>query len=243
MPDEFSIPERRPLVRLFPALRLVGAIRQAFDFRKLLIAALGLAIFQAGWTLLDRLVPAAADTTPALLSPSLASNGPSEPNFWSSEALAGLHYRLSEPFRLLATPLFALLEPGAGWLRMLHATSSVIWLIVVWSICGGAIARIAIVQAAAMQQTGIIAAMRFALAKSRPLIMAPLCPLVGVVFLAVFCGIRATLPRAVGRAHTRGHRSGLPARRGIGDDLARRRPGGRLAPLARRDGQRSRRRP
>jgi hypothetical protein len=187
VPDEFSIPERRQLVRLFPALRLVGAIRQAFDLRKLLTAALGLAILQAGWTLLDQLVPAAADTTPALLSPSLASKGPSEPGFWSSETLVGLHNRLSEPFRLLATPLFALLEPGAGWLRMLHATLSVIWLIVVWGICGGAISRIAIVQAAAQRQTSITTALRFALDKSGPLIMAPLCPLFGVTFLALIC--------------------------------------------------------
>jgi hypothetical protein len=187
VPDEFSIPERRQLVRLFPALRLFGAIRLAFDLRKLLIAALGLAIFQSGWTLLDQLVPAAADTTPALFAPSLAWKGPSEPGFWSSETLAELHYRLSEPFRLLATPLFALLEPGTGWLRMLHAISSVIWLIVVWGICGGAIARIAIVQAARQRQTSTTAALRFALAKSGPLIMAPLCPLFGVAFLAVIC--------------------------------------------------------
>ena len=35
VPDEVSIPDRRSLTRLFPALRLVGAIRQAFDLRKL----------------------------------------------------------------------------------------------------------------------------------------------------------------------------------------------------------------
>ena len=187
MPDEFSIPERRQLVRLFPALRLVGAIRQAFDLRKLLIAALGLAILQAGWTFLDQLVPKAADTTPALFSSAAAWTGPTETRFSSPETLAELHHRLSEPFRLLATPLFAFLEPGGGWLRSLHATLSMIWLIVVWGICGGAITRIAIVQAATQRQTSTTAALRFALAKSRPLIMAPLCPLFGVTFLALIC--------------------------------------------------------
>ena len=49
---------------------------------------------------------------------------------------------------------------------MLHALSSLIWLIVVWGICGGAIARIAIVQAAAMRQTGSIDALRFAVANA-----------------------------------------------------------------------------
>ena len=73
MPEEVSIRDRRSLTRLFPALRLVGAIRQAFDLRKLIIAALGLVLLQPGWTLLDRLVPATADTTPDVFAPSIAS--------------------------------------------------------------------------------------------------------------------------------------------------------------------------
>lgn len=187
MPDEFSDPERRQLARFQIALRLTGAIRQAFDLRKLLIAALGLGIFQAGWTFLDQLVPEAADTTPASSWFTIAGTGRPETHFTSPEILDRLHHRLSEPLRLLATPMFAMLEPGAGWLRMLHATLSVIWLIVVWGICGGAISRIAIVQAAAQRQTSATAALRFAVAKSGSLIMAPLCPLLGVAFLAAIC--------------------------------------------------------
>ena len=53
MPEEVSIPDRRSLTRFFPALRLVGAIRLAFDLRKLIIAAIGLALLQPGWSLLD----------------------------------------------------------------------------------------------------------------------------------------------------------------------------------------------
>ena len=189
MPDEVLIPDRRALTRLFPALRLVGAIRQAFDLRKLLIAALGLALLQPGWTLLDRLVPAAAGTTPDLFSPSVAVKSVSEPDFWSWETVSGLHFRLSEPVRLLAAPLFALVEPGARWGRMIHALLSVIWLIAVWGICGGAISRIAIVRAATTRQTRSIDALRFALANAGPLILAPLCPLFGIAFCALFDGL------------------------------------------------------
>jgi hypothetical protein len=185
VPDEVSIPDRRSLTRLFPALRLVGAIRQAFDLRKLIIAALGLALLQPGWTLLDRLVPSAADTTPDLLAPTIWAKSVSEPDFWSWETVSGLHFRLSEPVRLLTAPLFAFVEPGAGWGRMMHALLSLIWLIAVWGICGGAISRIAIVQAATMRQTGSIDALRFALAKAGPLILAPLCPLLGIAFCAL----------------------------------------------------------
>ena len=186
MPDEVSIPDRRSLTRSFPALRLLGAIRQAFDLRKLLIAALGIALLQPGWTLLDRLVPAAAATTPDMFAPSIFVKSVSEPEFWSWETVSGLHFRLSEPVRLLAVPLFAFVEPGAGWERMLHALLSVIWLIAVWGICGGAIARIAIVRAATARQTRSIDALRFALANAGPLILAPLCPLLGIAFCALF---------------------------------------------------------
>jgi hypothetical protein len=185
VPDEVSIPDRRTLTRLFPALRLIGAIRQAFDLRKLIIAALGLALLQPGWMLLDRLVPGASDTTPDLFAPSISLKTSSEPNFWSWETVSGLHFRLTEPVRLLATPLFALVEPGAGWGRMTHSLLSVIWLIAVWGICGGAISRIAIVQAATMRQTGSINALRFALANAGSLILAPLFPLFGVAFCAL----------------------------------------------------------
>jgi hypothetical protein len=187
VPDEFSIPERRPFTRLFPAVRLLGAIRQAFDLRKLLIAALGLAIFQAGSTLLDHLAPSAAGTTPELTAPVLASTSPADPDFWSSETVSRLHFRLSEPVRLLAGPLFTFLEPGAGWLRMVQAILRVIWLIIVWGICGGAISRIAVVHAAATRQTSTPDAIRFALAHASSLIVAPLCPLFGVAFLTLLC--------------------------------------------------------
>jgi hypothetical protein len=185
VPDEVSIPDRRSLTRLFSALRLLGAMRQAFDLRKLIIAALGLALLQPAWALLDLIVPSAADTTPDLLAQSSTFNSLSEPDFWSWNTVSGLHFRLSEPVRLLATPLFAFVDPGAGWARMMHALLSLIWLITVWGICGCAISRIAIVQAATMRQTRCIDALRFALANAGPLVLAPLCPLIGVAF----CGL------------------------------------------------------
>jgi hypothetical protein len=180
VPEEVSIHDRRPLSRIFPALRLVGAIRQAFDLRKLIIAALGLALLQPGWSLLDQLVPSTADTTPD----PIASFGPAvnltEPGLWSRDTILDLHARLSEPYRLLATPLFALVDPTSGWQRMLHGLLSVIWLLIVWGICGGAIARIAIVQVAAIRQMTVIEALRFAITHAGPLIVTPLCPLLGV---------------------------------------------------------------
>jgi hypothetical protein len=85
---------------------------------------------------------------------------------------------------------------------MLHALSSLIWLFIVWGFCGGAIARIVIVQVATMQQPRVIEALRFAVGRAGPLIMAPICPLIGVAFCAAIgasFGLLYRLP-AVGPA-------------------------------------------
>jgi hypothetical protein len=184
VPDEVSIPDRRSLTRLLPTLRLVGAIRLAFDLRKLIIAVIGLALLQLGWSLLDRLIPAAAANTPDVFESVLKANNAAGPGFgwWYDET--GLRTRVLEPFRILATPLLALVQPARGWVEMFHSLLSVVWVTVVWGVCGGAICRIAIVQVAQTRQTGIVAALRFAVKNSGPLIMAPLCPLIGVAFCA-----------------------------------------------------------
>jgi hypothetical protein len=180
VPDEVSIPGRRSWNRFLPALRLVGAIRQAFDLRKLVIAALGLALLQSGWSLLDRLVPAAVDATPDVFESSAPTHTLSENDLWSSINLSQYYYRLTEPARLLTAPLLALVEPGSSWGQMLHALLSAIWLLAVWGICGGAISRIAIVQIETMRTTKLIDAVRFALQSAGPLFLAPLCPLIGL---------------------------------------------------------------
>jgi hypothetical protein len=186
MPDEVPISFRRSVNRLLPALRLVGAIRLAFDIRKLAIAALGLALLQSGWSLLDHLVPAVGDATPDVFELSTPATNAAQPALWPWVNVGQSHFRLAEPVRLLVAPLFALIEPGSSWAQMVHALLSLIWLIVVWGICGGAIARIAIVQIATMRTTKLIDAVRFALQAAGPLILAPLCPLIGLAFCAAF---------------------------------------------------------
>jgi hypothetical protein len=202
--DEAPNLDRRTLRRLFPGLRLVGAIRLAFDLRKLVIAALGLALLQLGWSILDRLSPESAAVTPDVVGTVGVAGIERGVETWSWEGLAGLHRRLSEPVRALTSLLLAFLEPGSGWRTMLHALLSVMWLIVIWGICGGAIARIAIVQVAKMRQTGIGEALRFALRSAVPLILAPCCPLLGLLFCAAIgaaFGLLYRLP-AVGPALT-----------------------------------------
>jgi hypothetical protein len=175
--------DRRALVHVFPALRLAAAIRLAFDLRKLVIAALGIALLQLGWSLLDVLFSGSASVTPRFGS--AAGDAPFEADTnlpWQTVAL--LHQRLTEPARALATPLFALVDHRGGWKQMAHALLGLGWLIAVWGICGGAIARIAIVQVARLRQAGIGEALRFSLKSAGPLIISALCPL----FVLALCG-------------------------------------------------------
>jgi hypothetical protein len=107
---------------------------------------------------------------------------------WTGRGASELLFRLSEPVRLLIKPLQALFDPRNGWRTMLCACLALVWMIVVWTICGGAIARIAVVQIATTRQTGIGAALQFARKRAGSLVLAPLCPLLGVAFLGAILG-------------------------------------------------------
>jgi hypothetical protein len=182
--DELVNLDRRALRRLFPGLRLLGAVRLAFDLRKLAIAALSLGLLQLGWLIADRLLPASAALVTDLFGAAPAAAVEPGPEAWSWERIAGLHWRLSEPIRALTAPLSAFLEPGSSWRTMLRALVCLTWLIVVWSFFGGAIARIVIVQIANTRQTGIAEALRFSLRRASALVLAPCCPVLALVFCA-----------------------------------------------------------
>jgi hypothetical protein len=68
---------------------------------------------------------------------------------------------------------------------MLHALVGLVWLMIVWGLCGGAIARIAVIQEAQMRQPGIGEGLWFAGRSAGPLIVTPLCPLLALAFCAL----------------------------------------------------------
>ncbi len=153
--------DRRFLRRVFPGLRLVGAIRLAFDLRKLIIAALGLALLQLGWLILDGLFPASAAVTPNVSTTGLPIDLDFRAETWTLATFRQAHEQLSEPFRNLVGPLLALFDPRSHWPARLHAVLAMSWLFAVWGICGGAICRIAVVRIARMEQAGVGAAIAF----------------------------------------------------------------------------------
>ncbi len=195
MAGEGSNLDRALVLRQFPGLRLLSAIRLAFDLRKLIVAAAGLVLLQLGWSIMDWILPASADVTPELSWTSEVV-GLSPLRLVGANSLGAFAVeRLLEPTRFLVAPLRALVEPGGGWGRMLHGLIGLLLLVVIWGICGGAIARIALVQIANERKLAIADAFRFAFRSAIPLWLAPLCPLLGLACCALIAAAFGALYR------------------------------------------------
>jgi hypothetical protein len=184
-------------------IRLLRAIRLAFDLKKLVLAALGLIVLQAGWELLDRLFPGSSAVTPDVFdvarNPGTVAGVILDSIVW--ELIPSAAWRVTEPARMLASPLSSLFSLGKGAWWFLHALLASVWAIVVWGIVGGAISRMALVQVSQMHWLGPLGAVRFALKFAAPLIATPLCPLLGVGLCAFVCagfGLVYRLPAGIG---------------------------------------------
>ncbi|MBV8611759.1 MAG: hypothetical protein JO034_30500 [Singulisphaera sp.] len=201
-----------PYRRLFPWVRLFRGIGVASDPKKLMLAALGLVLLHVGWAGLDRLFVASSRVTPAVLPssrwPALAhwadevgvADRGVDPE-WLARRLGGAAWRLTEPARYLVGPFLEIFSAGGDGTTFPHALLAGVWGVVVWGLIGGAIARIAMVQAALSERVGMAAALRFAGRKWLPLIVAPLSPLVAVTVFAASCaafGLLYRLPTALG---------------------------------------------
>ena len=206
MADQPSRLDEQTLERLFSWVRIFRGVGAAIDAKKLILAVLGLLVFQAGWAGLDRLFPR---PEPIVLHPGLAHPPapwaprllqPPDAAFAADRAdlqagLGAAAWRLTEPVRYLVGPFLALFALGNGWTACLHALLAAAWGALVWGIFGGAIARIAVVEAARTERIGLGEAARFARRKWLSLIGTPLCPLLGVAFFTVFCAAWGLLYR------------------------------------------------
>ncbi|HEX8199100.1 MAG TPA: hypothetical protein VF590_01335 [Isosphaeraceae bacterium] len=179
-----------------PWVRLARAVRAATDAKKLLLAALGLILMHAGWAGLDALLPGAAEASP----PADMALPPSPFGSWLGPLGAAVDAaaRAAEPARAIAAPWVALLTPGRGAAWSLHAALAALWAVLVWGPLGGAIARIAVAQAATEGRIGLGTALRYAAAKAPHLIGAPLSPFIGVGFFAGLCALLGLLYRIPG---------------------------------------------
>jgi hypothetical protein len=177
-----------PYVRLFPWVRLFRLFGVATDAKKLILAALGLVLVWAGWDVLDRIFPGSREITPAVAPPS-----PFLHQLFNIQQVATYADAVSDPIRMPARPFLAIFGLGQGALPFLHALAATLWVVLVWGVMGGAIARIAVLQVAVGEYVSLPTAVRFAVGKLRALVGAPLTPVIGVGFFATLCAVQGLL--------------------------------------------------
>jgi hypothetical protein len=181
--------------RRFPATRLFAGIGLALDGRKLLLALLGLLVTYGGWALLDRALPATADVTPAF-SPRVAAG----PLHADAATLRRAGAMAAEPIRLAVAPARAVFAIGGGSERFAHGLIGLAWAGLVWTLFGGAIARLAVIEAATGERRGMMTGLGFAARKAGSLAVAPLIPVAGVGFLVGVLALFGLLYRPAGPA-------------------------------------------
>jgi hypothetical protein len=189
------------LERLLAWGHLGRGVGVASDAKKLILAALGLVLFDLGRNGLDRLFGMTSPPGLAADRTWLAAGGGSGfgPVWASLQAdVLAAPWRLTEPVRFLAGPFLTLFALGNDVKTVTHALLAAAWGAVVWGLLGGAIARIAVVQVARTERIGIVQALRFARRRWVSLSGTPFCPLVAVGFFTVFCALFGVLYRLPG---------------------------------------------
>lgn len=193
-PEPHPGPVARPFVEVRPLLKAVGI---ATDPRKLILAALGLLALVLGWSGLNRAFGGPADP-PAGIRPGSTIHALPAPVV---EALTEAGWRITEPIRALVGPFAALFSGETGPTGWSRSALMALWSVAVWGVFGGAIARIAVVQAAGGPRVGVGSALRFALRKSGSLIGAPLTPMLAVAVISALMaafGLLYRIPGGVG---------------------------------------------
>ena len=199
MADAFGPPapaSPRPFLEFRPLLRALGI---ASDARTLTLATVGLVALLAGWSALDAAFGGPVFPFAQVLPGSALEAAPEAP----MKALADVAVLVTEPFRVVVAPFVALFRPRPGPGSWSKAALMAVWAAVVWGIAGGAIARIAVVQAAGERRVGLVTASRFALRKSPSLIGAPLTPMLAVAIFAgssALFGLACRAPWGIGAA-------------------------------------------
>ncbi|MFH1299683.1 MAG: hypothetical protein ABIK07_01385 [Planctomycetota bacterium] len=206
-----------PYKSIFPWLHLFRVFRLAVDFQKILLASAAILLLLLGNYLFNSLpfapVQQSRDNLPVqqnLLFPPQSTQRFQQPlngdlffgeNF--SQPLRSITEgrSLLEPMISFNRPVLTLFQAGANWSSLAYATTQLLWAIIVWSVFGGAITRIAAIQFAQDEHIGILAALRFSLKRILSLVSAPLLPFAGMGFFWVLClliGLFGNIPDAGG---------------------------------------------
>lgn len=186
---------------IFPWLALFRLFRMAIDLRALLPAAAGVLLTVCGWSFLG-LMFSDPDQPVGLMAEyqnnplgAIAAAVPDRPGVamptgrFAFEGFAPTAWHASEPlfgsWGHLSRPLVDVFQPEASAGAVICIALCGLWGLAVWSLFGGMITRVAVVQFAADERVGFMAALRFAAAKWPAYFLAPLWPLLGIVLCAI----------------------------------------------------------
>jgi hypothetical protein len=203
--------------RLFPWLHLTRAFWIAIDIRKLILAAAALLLASIGGVAIDQLPfglsADSGDSRQRAVWPWEESLGYDLRHGQDglSQVQGALHdpgivlWRITSnwqiallPFRRFIEPALVLFRGDASMGELADAATRSLWNLIVWSIFGGAISRMAAVQFARDQQIGIRGALVFSASRFVGYLSAPVMPLMGVAILWMLCVLGGWIGRIPG---------------------------------------------
>jgi hypothetical protein len=205
--------------RLFPWLHLTRAFWIAVDIRKLILAAAALMLVSVGFLVCDRLPFGQSNAPPEARETRIWSWEESQSLGYDlgngsdgrRELRRMIHdprqtlWRITSNWQVVLLPFREFVEPAAVLFRgdatpaqLADAAARSLWSLIVWSVFGGAISRMAAVQFARDQQIGIRRALVFSASRFPGYLSAPLMPLAGVAILWALCVLGGWIGRIPG---------------------------------------------
>ncbi|QDU09571.1 hypothetical protein [Gimesia aquarii] len=211
------ISEPIPYKTIFPWLHLFRIFRLAVDFQKIMLASAAFLLLLLGNQLFNTLpfAPPQQVRDAEQLLPQNIQFYPQTSDRFLQQRLNSIKIlgensnytifhelnerTLLEPMSSFTRPVFTLFNVGTNWSSLAYATTQLLWAVIVWSLFGGAITRIAAIQFAQDEHIGLRAALRFSSKRILSLVSAPLLPFAGMGFFWVLClliGLLGYIPGA-----------------------------------------------
>ena len=199
--ERFYETNRAQLLRWLPWLHLFRAFRIALDVRKIVLGTLAVFVLAKGDALIDTLpfAPAATaistnDASFQLFGFELRREASPADGASNVEAASGILF-----------PLWSIIEPGSRLFERGNSWADVAWLwtrllfrLAVWSLLGGAIARIAAVQFARREGLTARSALAFSARRFGATMGAPLLPLLFIGCFWLLCAAGGLIARIPG---------------------------------------------
>ena len=215
--EQFYRTTRTEILRWLPFLHLFRAFRLAIDPRKMLLGGMAAVLLAVGQWGLDQsplAPPQPADVAPSAMDwpwqHEIVEHGLPSRSFGTLlvdplgtvSASLGQGLQLLSPLRTIIDPGRRLFMRGNSWPDVAYAWTQLLYGLAVWSLFGGAIARMAAVQFARQRGPSLREAVGYAGRKFGAAFSAPLLPLVfiGLFWLGCFVvGLIGRIP-SVGEA-------------------------------------------